>query len=314
MDGLNQTVGTDFIILGFSRFHHFEVPIFLLILLAYLTTLAGNLVIITLVRVEFSLQSPMYLFISSLSFLEILYVSVTVPRLLANLLGVSKSISFVGCFIQMYLFHSLGISECMLLGVMAFDRYLAICNPLRYKTIITNKLCILLAAFSWLMGFSAAIFPTILAARLPFCGRREVNHFFCDFTPLLYLACTDTSLNVIVNGSFAVSTIIIPFTIIAVIYIKIILAILKIKSMDGRRKAFSTCSSHLIVVALFYGTALIVYVRPKGSFPADYDKLLALMYAVFTPLFNPFIYSLRNNDVKEAVRKLCRRLTVYSKK
>ncbi|XP_029435642.1 olfactory receptor 6N1-like [Rhinatrema bivittatum] len=310
MDGLNQTVEKNFIILGFSSFHEFEVPIFLLILLVYLTTLAGNLVIITLVRVEACLSSPMYFFISSLSFLEILYVSVTVPKLMANLLGISKSISYIGCFTQLYVFHSLGITECVLLAVMSFDRFLAICNPLRYKTIMTNKLCFTLAVSSWLVGFSAALIPTTLATRLSFCGRREINHFFCDLAPILNLACTDISLNIAVNSSVAGCATMIPFSMIIVFYINIIIAILRIKSAEGRRKAFSTCSSHLIVVALFYGTAIIVYVRPKGSYPVDYDKLLALMYAVFTPLFNPFIYSLRNNDVKEAVRKLYKRLTV----
>ncbi|XP_029435892.1 olfactory receptor 6N1-like [Rhinatrema bivittatum] len=302
----NQTMAKYFLILGFSSFHQFQNLLFFIILLVYLTILTGNLSIIMLVKVEISLHSPMYFFISSLSVLEILYVSVIVPKLLLNLLAVSTSISYAGCFVQLYTFHSLGITECVLLGVMAFDRYLAICNPLRYETIMTKKFCIQLAACSWLLGFSAALIPTILAARLLFCGQNEINHFFCDLAPLLNLACTDISFNIVVNSSVAGCAAMIPFSLIIVFYINIIIAVLKIKTEEGRHKAFSTCSSHLIVVILFYGSALIVYVRPKGSFPVDYDKLLSLTYAVFTPLFNPFIYSLRNNNVKEAARKLYR--------
>ncbi|XP_029435813.1 olfactory receptor 6N2-like [Rhinatrema bivittatum] len=308
MDELNQTTRKDFIILGFSSFPQLEFPLFLLILLVYLVTLSGNFVIIILVRMELSLHSPMYIFISILSCLEILYVSVTVPKLLANLLSVDKTISYVGCFTQLYLFHSLGISECMLLVMMAFDRYLAICNPLRYKTIMTNKLCILLGAFSWLIGSSSAIVLTIFTTRLPFCSYREINHFFCDLTPLVSLACSDTSVNIVLNSSFAVCLSTIPFFFICFLYIKIIIAILKIKTAEGRHKAFSTCSSHLIVVTLFYGSALIVYVRPMWNIPAEYDKFLALMYTVLTPSFNPFIYSLRNNEMKGAGRNLYRKL------
>ncbi|XP_069491512.1 olfactory receptor 6N2-like [Ambystoma mexicanum] len=281
---------------------------FVVILFVYLITITGNVVIILVVRMETCLHSPMYLFVSTLSVLEIAYISATVPKLLTLLLGANPSVSFVGCFIQLYVFHSLGISECVLLGVMAFDRYLAICKPLHYNTIMTSQHCIQLASFSWIVGFLAALIPTIFTAQMPFCTSNKVNHFFCDMASILSLACTDITLNIMVNTSVAACAIMIPLFSILGFYVNIIWAILLIKTTEGRYKAFSTCSSHLIVAGLFYGSATIVYVQPKGGRSVEHDKMLALMYAVFTPMLNPFIYSLRNKDVMQVVKKHIRRL------
>ncbi|XP_069491501.1 olfactory receptor 6N2-like [Ambystoma mexicanum] len=310
MEDHNRTLVNTFHILGFSSFHKFQRVLFVIILLTYLITITGNMLIIVVVRVESYLQSPMYLFVSTLSVLEIVYISVTVPKLLALLLGANPIISFVGCFTQLYVFHSLGISECFLLAVMAFDRYLAICKPLHYTTIMTNQLCIKLCALCWFVGFLAALIPAILTARIPFCVSNEINHFICDLGPLLSLACSDITLNIMVNTSVAGSAIIIPICSILGFYVNIIWAILQIKTTDGRYKAFSTCSSHLIVVGLFFGSTTIVYMRPKGGRSVEHDKMFALMYAIITPMLNPFIYTLRNKDVREAFKKYVRKLSM----
>ncbi|XP_069491529.1 olfactory receptor 6N1-like [Ambystoma mexicanum] len=307
MEDGNETRVREFHLLGFSSFHRFQPLLFVIILFVYLITITGNVVIILVVRMETCLHSPMYLFISTLSVLEIAYISVTVPKLLTLLLGANPLVSFVGCFTQVYMFHSLGISECVLLGVMAFDRYLAICKPLHYTTIMTSQSCIQLASFAWVMGFLDALIPTIFTARLRFCASNQINHFFCDLAPLLNLACGDISFTAMVNTLVGGCSLI-PLCLIVVFYVNIIWAILQIKTTEGRHKAFSTCSSHLIVAGLYYGSATIVYVIPKGSRSVENDKLIALMYAVFTPMLNPFIYSLRNKEVRHAINKHVNRL------
>ncbi|KAM3918981.1 olfactory receptor 10A7-like [Leptodactylus fuscus] len=242
----------------------------------------------------------MYFFISNFALLEIIFISVTVPKLLTNLIDANRKISFTGCFAQLYAFNSLGVVECYLLAVMAFDRDLAINRPLHYSSIMNNSLCMELAAAPWVIGFVTAAIPTIFTAKLEFCGPNEVNHFFCDLAPLQNIACSDPLVSNLVTSSTAIFATVVPFVIILGFYIHIIATISKIKSTVGKQKAFSTCSSHLIVASLFYCSAIVVYVRPKGS---QHDKYLALMYTVIIPLLNPFIYTLRNKDVKAALRK-----------
>ncbi|XP_018430618.1 PREDICTED: olfactory receptor 5V1-like, partial [Nanorana parkeri] len=289
----NKTVVNEFLLLGFSNFHNFQTVLFCFIFLSYITCVFGNLTIIILVRTEASLHNPMYFFISIFAVLEIMFISVTVPKLLVILVHSNKIIKFSGCFVQLYAFNALGETECFLLALMVFDRYLAINNPLRYSTIMNNTFCSKLAAFPWLAGFFIASFPTFCTVVMEFCGPYEIDHFFCDLAPLQNLACFDPYNSSLVTVVAAVISIVLPFVTIATLYINIIVTILKIKSREGKRKAFSTCSSHLIVVCLFYGSAIIVYVRPKGS---HYDKFLALTYTVITPLLNPFIYTLRNRE------------------
>ncbi|XP_029435647.1 olfactory receptor 6N1-like [Rhinatrema bivittatum] len=311
MEDVNQTRVNHFIILGFSNLQNFRVYLSLAILLVYILTISGNFLIILLARMDPSLDTPMYFFISNLSFLEIWYISTTVPKLLAILMSRSQIISFKACFVQLYIFHSLGLTECSLLAVMALDRYLAICNPLRYTIIMSGRLCVRLAALCWTAGFLAAIIPTTMAVRLPFCGPNYINHYFCDLSPLLSLACTNTFLNGVVNGSVIGFATMFNFLIIIIIYVHIISAVLKIKTAEGRGKAFSTCSSHLTVVVLFYGTAFTVYVSPKGNHSMEYDKLFALVYTILTPMLNPIIYSLRNKEVKEALIRATRKIPSY---
>uniref|UniRef100_A0A8C5R739 Olfactory receptor n=1 Tax=Leptobrachium leishanense TaxID=445787 RepID=A0A8C5R739_9ANUR len=290
-----------FLLDGFSSISQYRVYLILLFLTAYLLTLSGNMLIVLVVRNDVQLHTPMYFFITNLSILEIWYISTTVPKLISVMATGSNKISFQWCFTQLYLFHSLGITECKLLAVMAFDRCMAICNPLRYSTIMSVQMCRRLAAVCWCAGFMMACIPTTLTIRVPFCGPYYLKHYFCDLAPLLRLACSDTTLTDSVNrfvGGFAT---LFNLGIVIIMYLCIIYAVIKIKTNTGRTKAFSTCSSHLIVVTLFYSSACIVYASPKGSRPADYDKMFALVYAMLTPLFNPIIYSFRNKAVKSAL-------------
>ncbi|XP_068110995.1 olfactory receptor 5V1-like [Hyperolius riggenbachi] len=291
----------EFLLLGFSNLHNFQNVLFCLVLLAYIICVFGNITIIILIKMEPSLHNPMYFFISIFAALEIMFISATVPKLLAILVQTKKTITFIGCCVQLYAFNAFGETECFLLAIMAFDRYLAINNPLRYSAIMNYKLRSELAVIPWLAGFFVSFFPTFFTVVMGFCGSNEINHFFCDLAPLQNLACSDPYKSNLITIVAASISIVLPFITIVGLYVHIIITVLKIQSREGKKKAFSTCSSHLIVVCLFYGTAIIVYVRPNGS---HYDKYLALMYTVVTPLLNPFIYALRNREVKLSLTKL----------
>ncbi|XP_063802641.1 olfactory receptor 6N1-like [Pseudophryne corroboree] len=297
MEMLNQTYFDYFLLQGFVNLENNSVALFTLFFIIYFLTITGNMLIVLVVHYQRNLHTPMYFFITNLAFLEMWYVSVTTPKLLAMLVTKDKKISFHLCFAQLYMFHSLGITECNLLAMMAFDRFLAICKPLRYNTIMNARICRYLALMCWITGFLMAIIPMTLTSQVPFCGRHYVNHYFCDLAPLLSLACGDITLTVTINrcvGGFATMF---NLGIVIIMYINIILSIVKIKTTMGRKKAFSTCSSHLTVVTLFYGAACIVYASPKEAHTVDYDKMFAIVYAMFTPFFNPVIYSLRNQEV-----------------
>ncbi|XP_069807038.1 olfactory receptor 6N1-like [Dendropsophus ebraccatus] len=309
MEQRNKTMVEEFILLAFVDLHHIQNFIFLFFMLTYITCVIENIAIITIVRIAQSLHKPMYFFISVFSTLEILFVSVTVPKLLAILIADSKTISFNGCIVQMYFLNSLGVTECYLLVVMVFDRYLAINKPLHYPTIMTHSVCIALAIFPWIFGFSICLILAIITTQLEFCGPNIIDHFFCDLAPLQTLACSDTSISSFSTSIATVINVVLPFLIIIGFYIRILNTVTKIRSKDGKQKAFSTCTSHLIVAGLFYGAAIIVYIKPKGS---HYDKYLTFMYTAFTPTINPFIYTFRNRDVKKAFIKserirLCRK-------
>ncbi|XP_066466481.1 olfactory receptor 6N2-like [Tiliqua scincoides] len=299
----NQTKVADFIIMGFPNLQHFHKPLFLLLLLIYLFTISGNLLIFAIIRTDPRLHSPMYFFVSILSFLEVWYTATTIPKMLSNLLSEKKNISFTGCLMQTYFFHSLGATECYLLTAMAYDRYLAICEPLRYPSIMTTKLCVQLASSCWLCGFMCPVSEVILVSRLPFCGPNQIEHIFCDFPPLLSLACTDTSINIRVDFAVNAFIILVTFLFIMVSYLKIIQSVLKIRTTEGRKKAFSTCASHLIVVLMFFGSIIFMYVRLKESYSLVYDRAFAVIYSVVTPLVNPIIYSLRNKEILKAIRR-----------
>ncbi|XP_063802653.1 olfactory receptor 6C4-like [Pseudophryne corroboree] len=296
---MNKTAVKDFILLAFADLHQFQNLLIFVFLLTYITCIMGNMAIIVLVRVEPTLHTVMYFFVSVFSVLEIIFVSTIVPKVLANLIAGNNIISFIECFSQMYVFLSSGSTECYLLVAMVFDRHLAINNPLHYLSIMTPDFSMKLAALPWIMGFGTLLVPVVITARLEFCGPNMINHFFCDLAPVQELSCSDPFISNISTIIATILNIIIPFNVIIGLYIHIIVTVSKVKSNKGKQKAFSTCSSHLIVAALFYGTAIIVYVKPKGN---RYDKYLAFMYTAFTPMINPFIYTFRNRDVKKAFR------------
>ncbi|XP_069807047.1 olfactory receptor 6N1-like [Dendropsophus ebraccatus] len=300
----NKTVVEEFILLTFADLHQVQILIFPCFLLTYITCIIGNLAIIIVVKLEPSLQKPMYFFISVFSASEIMFVSVTVPKLLAILIAHDNTISFIGCFTQMCFFGSLGVNGCHLVMVMAFDRHVAINNPLRYPTIMTQKVCFGLATFPWVFAFSSVIIQTILTAQLEYCGPNTIDHYFCDFAPIQNLACSDASISIMSTSYAAIVDIILPFLIVIGVYVRIIMTITKIKSKDGKKKAFSTCTTHLIVASLFYGGPMIVYAKSNGSY---YDKYLTFIYTTFTPTINPFIYTFRNRDVKEVFSNLVKR-------
>ncbi|XP_005339481.2 olfactory receptor 6N1-like [Ictidomys tridecemlineatus] len=312
MDHLNLTWTQTFILAGFTTTGTLGLLAFLGTLCIYLLTLAGNLFIIVVVHADSGLSTPMYFFISVLSFLELWYVSTTVPTLLHTLLHGRSPIPLVACFLQLYVFHSLGMTECYLLGVMALDRYLAICRPLHYYALMSRQVQLWLAGATWVAGFSAALVPASLTATLPYC-LKEVAHYFCDLAPLMRLACVDTSWHARVYVTVIGMINTCNLVIILGLYGGIIRAVLKLPSAASRAKAFSTCSSHIIVVTLFFGSAFIVYVGPPEIRAEGRDKLIALVYTFLTPFLNPIIYTLRNKEVKEAVRRVIQRMRTVLK-
>ncbi|XP_050775756.1 olfactory receptor 10A7-like [Gopherus flavomarginatus] len=299
----NLTVVTEFILQGLSNHGKLEVPLFSIYLLFYTITLSGNILLIT-ITMDPALHNPMYFFLRVLSSLEICYTSVTVPKMLVNFLSEDKSISYMGCVVQMYFLLFLGAFECFLLAAMAYDRYVAICNPLRYRLIMNRMVGLSLAVLSWFSGNVVSLVQTVWVFTLPFCGSNKINYFFCDIPPLIKLSCIDTSQYEMQLFSASILVIFTPFTLILVSYIFIISTILKMASAEGRHKAFSTCSSHLIVVTLYYGCSSLIYLRPNSINLPDSNKVLSLIYTTVTPTLNPFIYSLRNKEVKEALRRI----------
>ncbi|XP_055436223.1 olfactory receptor 13C7-like [Bubalus kerabau] len=311
MDRSNQTSPlVEFILLGLSAHPTLEKTLFVLILLMYLVILLGNGVLILVTILDSRLHKPMYFFLGNLSFLDICYTTSSVPLILDSFLTPRKTISFSACFGQMFLSFAMGATECVLLGMMAFDRYVAICNPLRYPVVMNKVACGPMAIGSWVAGITNSVVQTSQAVRLPFCGDNVINHFTCEILAVLKLACADISINVVSMVMANVIFLGIPVLFIFVSYVFIIATILRIPSGEGRKKAFSTCSAHLTVVVIFYGTILFMYGKPKSKDPlaADKqdlaDKLTSLFYGVVTPMLNPIIYSLRNKDVKAAVRNL----------
>ncbi|XP_047652836.1 putative olfactory receptor 2B8 [Phacochoerus africanus] len=304
MEQRNGSSFTGFILLGFSDRPQLEQVLFVVLLIFYVFTLLANTTIIALSHVDPHLHTPMYFFLSNLSFVDLCYTTSIVPQLLVNLRGSDKSISFGGCVVQLYISLGLGCTECILLGVMALDRYAAVCKPLHYTVIMHPRLCALMASGSWIIGFANSVLQTVLIFLLPLCGRNELDHFFCEIPPLLKLACIDTTTNE--SETFFVSVIIllVPVALITFSYSQIVRAVLRIKSSAGQRKAFGTCGSHLTVVSLFYGSALYAYLHPSSNDSQDRGKFISLFYTIITPMINPLIYTLRNKEVKGAMRRV----------
>ncbi|XP_023969263.3 olfactory receptor 6N1-like [Chrysemys picta bellii] len=299
----NQTAVTDFILLGFGDLPDLQILLFLMFLVIYMATVAGNMLITALVVADKHLHTPMYYFLVNLSCLETCYTSTLLPRMLVSLLTGDKTISFSGCLSQLYFFCALAGMECCLLAVMSYDRYLAICKPLHYSTLMNNRFCLQLAAGSWLNGSLATTIFILFLSQLIFCGPNEIDHFYCDPILLMELSCSDTHLSILVNLIFVSVFTLPPFLLTMTSYVCISATILRIPSTTGRKKAFSTCSSHLTVVTIFYGTIMIFYMLPKRDTLRDLKKVLSLCFTVLTPLVNPLIYSLRNREVKEALSK-----------
>ncbi|XP_042767819.1 olfactory receptor 13C7-like [Panthera leo] len=305
MDRTNWTE-IEFILQGLPEYPKVEKLLFVMCLMMYLVILLGNSTLIILILLDSRLHTPMYFFLGNLSLLDICYTSSFTPSVLIHFLSQKKTISFLRCVVQMSVSYTMACTECVLLAVMAYDRYVAICNPLRYPIIMSKALCIQMAALSWGMGFLNSLTETILAIRLPFCGKNVINHFVCEIMAFVKLACADISLNEIAIMLGNVIFLYIPLLLICISYIFILSTVLKMNSAEGRKKAFSTCSAHLTVVTMFYGTLLFIYMKPKSKDSAI-DKLIALFYGVVTPMLNPIIYSLRNTEVLGALRKLMSR-------
>ncbi|XP_075720196.1 olfactory receptor 6M1-like [Rhinoderma darwinii] len=299
----NQSSVTQFFLVGFTISVELQFFLFVIFFAIYLLTVTANIAIISLVHVDNRLHTPMYFFLSQLSFLEIWYTSSIAPKLLTNLAG-WKNISFSGCLSQIYFYFSLGSTEFFLLGVMAIDRYLAICNPLRYQSIMNGQVCVQATVACWSFAFLSVFFLVLLISRLTFCQPAIINHFFCDIPPLLQLSCQDTFLEEIVVFFFACSIILTSLVFTIVSYVFILSTIFKIPSTKGRKKAFSTCASHFTVVTILYGTVIFIYVRPSVYYPMNVNKVMGVFNTVVTPLLNPLIYCLRNKEVKEALRKV----------
>ncbi|XP_012499396.1 PREDICTED: olfactory receptor 5G3-like [Propithecus coquereli] len=303
MENKNQTVVTEFTFLGLTEHLHQKIVLFVMFLLVYLITLGGNFGMITLIRIDPRLHTPMYFFLSHLSFVDICSSSSIAPKMLCDIFAEKKSITFLGCAAQMWFFGLFVATECFLLAAMAYDRYMAICKPLWYTLAMSHRVCTQLVVGPYGMAIISTMTHTIFTFCLPFCGPNIINHFFCDISPLLSLACADTWINKLVLFILAGAIGVLTGLIIMVSYVYILVAILKVQTAEGRRKAFSTCSSHLAAVSVLYGTLFFIYVRPSSSSSLDINKMISLFYTVVIPMLNPLIYSLRNKEVKDAFKR-----------
>lgn len=308
----NSTQINMFLLLGFPALMDLKVLFFIVLLLTYILTVMENVVIISLIKTNHELYKPMYFFLGHLSFIEVWYISVIIPKLLANFIAEDRSISFVGCMTQIFFFSSFMCTECVLLSAMAYDRYVAICQPLRYLVIMTYQMCIYLIALSWFSGFTVSLIKISFISQLEFCGPQVINHFFCDISPVLNLACTDMSVAETVDFVLALFILLVPLSITIVSYLLIIMTILHIPTTQSKKKAFSTCASHLTVVTIFFSAALFMYARPKKIDPYDLNKLVSAVYTIVTPILNPFIYCLRNQELKKVFKKvLSEKISIY---
>ncbi|XP_013921595.1 PREDICTED: olfactory receptor 6M1-like [Thamnophis sirtalis] len=308
MEVQNVTIVREIFLLGFIFEPNLEIILFMVFLLIYLATVLGNTLIIALICIDHRLQTPMYFFLSNLSAIEIFMTTSVLPKMLANLLSERKTISFAGCFTQSYFYFFMGSTEFILFAAMSFDRYMAICYPLRYSILVTGKVCVNIVIGSWIGGFFSVFLSTVLKARLTYC-RHVINHFFCDSVPLLHLACQDITMIELVD--FLVSLILLlgSLSFTATSYIYIISTIVKIPSAEGRKKAFCTCASHFTVVSMGYGISIFVYVRPSQSDSMSLNKALAIFSGILTPFLNPFIFSLRNEQMKEVLRDVLKNMS-----
>ncbi|XP_055988583.1 olfactory receptor 2G3-like [Sorex fumeus] len=307
MEENNETSDGDFVLLGFSDQPELELILFVVVLVSYLLTIVGNSAIILVSRLDAKLQTPMYFFLTNLSFIDLCFTTSIVPQLLWNLKGPAKTITWTGCAFQLYVSLSLGSTECVLLTIMAFDRYVAVCKPLNYTTIMHPSFCKALAGMAWVSGVGNTLIQGTITLRLPRCGHRRMQHFLCEVPVMVKLACVDIHANEVQLFVATLVLILIPMSLILFSYGLIVQAVIKLKSVQAWRKALGTCGSHLIVVSFFFGTSSVIYIKPQKYYGYVEGKFLTLFYTVVTPTLNPLIYTLRNKDVKGALRRLFRR-------
>ncbi|XP_042314834.1 olfactory receptor 1019-like [Sceloporus undulatus] len=303
MDKGNHSVINGFVLQGLIDNPKLQLPLFMIFLLVYVMTIIGNLGMIVLICAEPKLHNPMYFFLGNLSFVDLCCSSSIAPKMLSGFLAENNTISYHACVIQLFLFAMLGDVECLLLALMAYDRYVAICSPLHYSVIMSKKVCRQLMATAYFIGMVDSLIHTCCTFQLPFCRSNVINHFFCDEPPLLILSCSDTSINEILIFTLVGSIIACSIGMVLVSYIYIFGTIMRMHSADGRGKAFSTCISHLLAVGIFHGTLLFMYLRPSSSYSMDQDKWASMFYTVIIPMLNPLIYSVRNKAVKDALTK-----------
>ncbi|KAM3919047.1 olfactory receptor 5V1-like [Leptodactylus fuscus] len=303
MENSTQTVMTSFILLGLSNAPDLQVVLSLLFFFMYMVTFSGNFLLIIVVQFNIRLQTPMYFLLTNLAVIDICFSSTVVPKILVNTLSKDKSISFFGCTAQLYFHLALGGSECLLLAVMSYDRYIAICRPLRYNTIMDKKFCLYLVGGCWIASFFNSFLLTFFTFQLPFCKSNRISHFFCEMPPLFHLSCRDTWYNELAKYISVGLIVLGSFLLILLSYFYITLTILKIRSTKERQKAFSTCASHLTVVSLYYGAIMFMHLRPPYSYSPEQDRVVTILYTVVTPMLNPIIYSIRNKDVKKAIKR-----------
>ncbi|XP_006877668.1 PREDICTED: olfactory receptor 8H1-like [Chrysochloris asiatica] len=301
MNRRDKTNVSDFILVGLTDSEEIQLVLFNLFLLIYLITVLGNAGMILIIRLDLQLHTPMYFFLTHLSFLDLSYSTVITPKALENLLTANKHISYGGCFSQMYFFIFLAVTECFILSSMAYDRYVAICNPLQYAVILSTKVCCSLITASYIFGFIASIITVLGMNTLHFCNSNVIHHFFCDTSPILALSCTDTHNVEIIIFILAGSTLVASLIIVSVSYVSILSAILKISSTSGKQKAFSTCAAHLLGVTIFYASMIFTYLKPRSSYTLGKDQVASVFYTIVIPMLNPLIYSLRNKEVKNAL-------------
>ncbi|XP_028359928.1 olfactory receptor 8H1-like [Phyllostomus discolor] len=304
MDRRNNTHVSDFILMGLTESEEIQLVLCIIFLIIYLVSVLGNTGMILIIHLDIQLHTPMYFFLSHLSFLDLTYSTAITPKTLQNLLTSTKHISYISCFTQMYFFIFLGAVECFLLSLMAYDRYVAICNPLHYSVVMSKRLCYSLIFGSYFIGFTESIANVLCISRLDFCDSNVIHHFFCDISPILDLSCTDTRGVEIMIFIFAGSTLMVSLITISVSYLSILATVLKITSTSGKRKAFSTCASHLLGVTIFYGTTIFTYLKPRKSYTLGKDQVASVFYTIVIPMLNPLIYSLRNKEVKNALKRL----------
>ncbi|XP_075399394.1 olfactory receptor 2AK2-like [Tenrec ecaudatus] len=300
----NQSCGAEFILLGLFQFGRMNIVLFLAITVLFSVAVTGNVILTYLIKLDTRLHTPMYFLLSQLSFIDMIYISTTIPKMVANFISNNKTITFVGCVIQTFVFLLLGGTEALLLGFMSYDRYVAICHPLHYPVLMSKTICLSMVTSAWASSSFNALMHTLYVFQLPFCSSRLINHFFCEVPSLLPLVCQDTShyeYTILLSGFIIL---LIPFLAIIASYARVLTVIYQMSSGRGQKKAVSTCSSHLIVASLFYGTSISTYMRPHSLRNSKQDKVVAVFYSMITPLLNPFIYSLRNKEVLGALKRM----------